>query len=60
MANAIKPGSPDGSRPTEGSLDDLVREPTDIAEQAQRDDPNNYTPGNPTKSDAPGKSRSAA
>ena len=49
MADQRNPKKSDESRPTERSLGENVREPGDIVDQAQRDDPNNYTPGNPAK-----------
>ncbi len=45
---ADKRPTPDESRPTESSKAETFPEPGDIADQAQRDDPNNYTPGNET------------
>jgi hypothetical protein len=49
MADERKPKKSDDSRPTESSLGENVREPGDIVDQAQRDDPNNYIPGNSAK-----------
>jgi hypothetical protein len=46
MTSETKPTNSSGeSKPTESSLDG-VREPMDSGEQAQKDNPSNYTPGN--------------
>jgi hypothetical protein len=46
MVDQPKHSKADESRPTESSKAETFPEPGDIADQAQRDDPNNYTPGN--------------
>ena len=47
MADERKPKEADESRPTESCQGENFREPGDIVDQAQPDDPNNYTPGIP-------------
>jgi hypothetical protein len=50
MTDERKRREADESRPTESSMADTFPEPGDIVDKAQRDDPNNYTPGNSEKS----------
>jgi hypothetical protein len=50
MTDYRKRKEADESRPTEISMDESFPEPGDIVIKAQRDDPNNYTPGNSEKS----------
>ena len=46
MTDQRKRTKADESKPTESSMAETFPEPGDIVDQAQRDDPNNYTPGN--------------
>jgi hypothetical protein len=50
MTDDRKRKEADESRPTEISMAESFPEPGDIVDKAQRDDPNNYTPGNSEKS----------